>query len=331
MKAPKISIVIPVYNTQEYIGQCLDSLLSQTYKNLEIICVNDGSKDNSLKILEHYKELDNRIVVLNQENQGQSSARNRGVETSTGDWITFVDSDDWVGAECYEEFFKAVNQKDFDIFMFNGTSFTKDENKPDDLGLKDFFFADNWSKKSGELCTFKDCKSPFEGNLSVYNKIYKKEFVLQNNLKYVENFIFEDELYWIEAFCNAQSIYLCDKIFYFYRQQGNSTMHTLSRNVFNIFPMFDRIKQTLINSGYYNMAKYAFLQHKFRQFAFFFFIIPEELRDEFFENAKNNFMSDRDFDINIVKRLKDSPLYFAFLNMNAMQFYDNFKANVVCS
>ena len=91
MNTPKISIIIPVYNSEEYIPQCLDSLLSQTYKNLEIICINDGSKDDSLKVLEHYKTVDDRIIALTQENKGQSAARNRGVEISTGEWITFVD------------------------------------------------------------------------------------------------------------------------------------------------------------------------------------------------------------------------------------------------
>ena len=193
----------------------------------------------------------------------------------------------------------------------------------------DFLYIEDWTKKSGEIATFKDCRNPFEGNLSVYNKIYRRDFVENNHLRYVENFIFEDELYWIEAFTAAKSIYLCDKIFYFYRQQPKSTMHTLNRNIFNIFPMFDRIKQRLIEYGYYNMAKYAFLQHKFRQFAFFFFTIPEDLRDEFFNCAKADLIKENDFDINIIKRLKDFPLYFAFLNMSAKEFHDKYKAALI--
>lgn len=329
MQTPKISIIIPVYNSEEYIPQCLDSLLSQTYENLEIICINDGSKDNSLKVLEHYKTVDDRITVLTQENKGQSVARNRGVEISTGDWITFVDSDDWVGVDCYNTFFNVLcnpSTPSFEIFMFNGTSFTKNESKQDDLNLKNFFYIEDWSKKSGEICTFKDCKNPFEGNLSVYNKIYRRNFIEKHNLKYVENFIFEDELYWIEAFCAAKSIYLCDEIFYFYRQQPKSTMHTLGKNIFNIFPMFNKIKHKLIEFNYYDMAKYAFLQHKFRQFAFFFFTIPEELREEFFNRAKDDLLQEKDFDINIIKKLKDFPLYFGFINYSANQFYTQFRS-----
>lgn len=89
--------------------------------------------------------------------------------------------------------------------------------------------------------------------------------------------------------------------------------------------MFNRIKQRLIDYGYYNMAKYAFLQHKFRQFAFFFFAIPEDLREPFFNSAKEDLINEKDFDINIIKRLRDFPLYFDFINMNAKEFYDKYK------
>ena len=106
-------------------------------------------------------------------------------------------------------------------------------------------------------------------------------------------------------------------------------MHTLGKNIFNIFPMFNRIKQRLIEYNYYNMAKYAFLQHKFRQFAFFFFAIPKELQEEFFNSAKADLTSEKDFDINIIKRLKDYPLYFDFLNLNSKEFYEKYKTSVI--
>lgn len=327
MEEPKISIIVPVYNTEKYLEQCLDSLLAQTFTDLEIICVDDGSTDNSLKILNDYKTRDERITVITQENQGQYAARNKGVEHSTGEWITFVDSDDWVGENCYETFINTLtnNTPPPDIFMFNGTSFTKDENNPEDLNLRDFFSVDDWKKKSGEICTFKDCKNPFEGNLSVYNKIYRKDFLEEHGINFEKSSIMEDELYWIEAFCAAKSVYLCDEIFYFYRQQPDSTMHNLGAKVFDVFPVFKKIREKLIDYNYYDMAKYAFLQHKFRQYAFFFFNTPEDLRTDFFNQAKQDLSQGKDFDISIVKRLKDNPLYFAFINMNSQEFYNIFK------
>ena len=95
-----ISIIVPVYNAAPYLPQCLDSLVNQTYRDIEIICVNDGSTDNSLDILKAYAERDSRILVIHQENQGLSDARNKGLENARGEWVMFVDSDDWIGTDC---------------------------------------------------------------------------------------------------------------------------------------------------------------------------------------------------------------------------------------
>jgi glycosyltransferase involved in cell wall biosynthesis len=91
---PKVSIVVPVYNSAEFLPVCLDSIINQTYKNIEIICVNDGSKDNSLEILNQYKQKDKRVIIINQSNSGVSSARNSGLKKSSGKYVQFVDSDD---------------------------------------------------------------------------------------------------------------------------------------------------------------------------------------------------------------------------------------------
>ena len=107
MKSPKVSVIIPVYNVEEYLPTCLDSIINQTLEDIEIICVNDGSPDNCLSILNNYAGQDSRIIVINQENTGVSGARNRGLEVAGGKYIVFVDPDDWCEAECLE---KAVNE-----------------------------------------------------------------------------------------------------------------------------------------------------------------------------------------------------------------------------
>ncbi|MFV9551020.1 glycosyltransferase [Algibacter sp. PT7-4] len=99
---PKISIIVPVYNAEKYIAKCIESILDQTYRNLEVILINDGSKDNSLAICNTYKNIDSRIIIINQENEGTSSARNKGLEIATGNYIGFVDGDDVIEKEMYE-------------------------------------------------------------------------------------------------------------------------------------------------------------------------------------------------------------------------------------
>ena len=99
---PKISVIIPVYNIEKYLKNCLDSVINQTFSDIEIICINDGSTDNSLAILEQYARKDNRITIINKPNGGLSSAWNKGLEVATAEYVTFVDSDDWIEQETYE-------------------------------------------------------------------------------------------------------------------------------------------------------------------------------------------------------------------------------------
>lgn len=112
---PKVSIIVPVYNVEKYLRKCIDSLVNQTLNDIEIICINDGSTDKSLKILKEYKNKDSRIILLNQENSGQSVARNRGIEIAKGEYLGFVDPDDWIDLDYYEKLYNAAIGTNADI------------------------------------------------------------------------------------------------------------------------------------------------------------------------------------------------------------------------
>lgn len=114
---PKISVIVPVYNAEKYLEQCIDSILDQTYKNLEIVLINDGSTDKSGKICDGYAKSDNRVRVLHLENGGVSNARNKGIEISTGDYITFVDADDWIDMDMYSGMLEIINEEKTDVVM----------------------------------------------------------------------------------------------------------------------------------------------------------------------------------------------------------------------
>ena len=118
-KNPELSIIVPVYNIKKYLNKCIDSLLQQTLKTIEIILIDDGSTDNSGSICDEYAKRDNRIVVIHQENKGASYARNVGLKMAKGEWVTFVDSDDWVEENLYEIAMKELKENQPDIFIFN--------------------------------------------------------------------------------------------------------------------------------------------------------------------------------------------------------------------
>lgn len=111
----KVSIIVPIYNVEKYLKRCLDSLVNQTLNDIEIICINDGSTDGSLEILNEYGRRDDRIVIINQENSGLSATRNKGIDIAKGQFIGFVDSDDWVSKDYFEKLYNSAIQNEAEI------------------------------------------------------------------------------------------------------------------------------------------------------------------------------------------------------------------------
>lgn len=119
LKNPDISIIVPVYNVEKYLPQCLESLINQTYANIEIICVNDGSTDNSLEILDKYAKRDSRIIVINQKNSGVSVARNAALKIISGKYLMFVDGDDWIELNNCETAYNLIEKYNADVVMWS--------------------------------------------------------------------------------------------------------------------------------------------------------------------------------------------------------------------
>lgn len=179
----KISIIVPVYNVEKYLSRCLDNLINQTLKDIEIICVNDGSKDSSAEILETYAQKDKRIVILNQENAGLSVARNNGMDIAKGEYIGFVDSDDWVDLDFFEKLYNTAIKYDCEIAV---ADFIREHptKKIKRLNLTEEKVYKTTEEK------YLVCKTYREG--CVWNKIYKTEFLKSINLKFVAGMYYED-------------------------------------------------------------------------------------------------------------------------------------------
>jgi glycosyltransferase involved in cell wall biosynthesis len=158
---PLISIIIPVYNVEKYLSECLDSIMNQTFSDIEIICINDGSTDNSLAYLEKYSQKGSRVIVINQENKGQAVARNIGIKAAKGKYVLFVDSDDWIAQNSCETLLSYLTE-DIDLIIFDTNifgEFDKSMNK---------YFQPKFSGKlniSGDVIL----KTP----TSPWNKIYR--------------------------------------------------------------------------------------------------------------------------------------------------------------
>ncbi len=200
----KISVIVPVYNTEKYLRQCLDSLINQTFHDIEIICVNDGSTDNSAKILAEYSN----IKVITQCNQGPSVARNVGIEAANGDYIGFVDSDDWVDLDFFEKLYNSIIKKDADIAC---ATIKRRENKYRVKYEKEDIYTDLEDK-------IRICGIPKSSY--VWNKLYKSELVKSN--LFTPNVYFEDMIWTPNVLKQADKIVTVPDVIYYYRPNRNS-------------------------------------------------------------------------------------------------------------
>ena len=222
----KISVIIPVYKVEPYLRQCLDSVVNQTYKNLEIILIDDGSPDNSGKICDEYAERDERIIVLHKENGGLSAARNDGIRLATGQWITFVDSDDWIDIEYYEEMSFFLRDNTVDIVCSQGHIIEAFQNSVILYAFEDPFFWENGNGKDILInkTLVPSVKDGFAISLgTVWDKFFRSTFISQNNLLFdTSSKAWEDLWFSMRAFCKAQQVKGITKMGYHYRMVPNS-------------------------------------------------------------------------------------------------------------
>ena len=325
-KNPKISVIIPVYNAEKYLQKCINSLLCQTYSNLEIICINDGSTDSSLEILETFAKNDSRIFIKSQENAGASVARNHGMKVATGDYISFVDADDWVYLNLYQSFVDAVQTSDVDIWMFNVGSYVEGVN---DVAPRTFFEAVEWKNHNSDdvIHTFDDCKRPFSRNLAVYNKIYKKSFLDACGLIFPEGLKYEDQFFILKAFLNAKSIKFTEDVFYRYRNYHETSITcNVSEKAFDIFDILDLVEEEIMRLGVYETYKYALFQYKYNSYFQQYLSCPVGLKQQYFEVMKGRLLAAEVQGLNptITSKLAN---YQIFYNIKMMSF-NEFKAFV---
>lgn len=221
-KNPMLSIIVPVYNVENYIEKCVQSLIEQTLKDTEIIIVNDGTKDKSIDIVRKFN--DKRIKIINKRNGGLSSARNVGIKVANGKYITFVDSDDFIELDsAYEEMIGIANKYNADIVVGNASYYYNDGKK---VSMNvEMSFENRIISNEQYIIKCVDTKRIF---VPVWLNIYKKDLIINNNLYFEEGILHEDELFSTQIFIKAKKIALYKKKFYDYRQRQGSIMYSES-------------------------------------------------------------------------------------------------------
>lgn len=218
---PLISIIVPIYNVEKYLNRCIESIVNQTYKNLEIILVDDGSPDNCPQICDEWKEKDNRIVVIHKENGGLSDARNAGLNIAQGEYIAFVDSDDWIDKNYLFILYKAVDEKDADLSVCNLKMVYESQENIKDTDETVYELQDITHEQA-----MYDILHGQGIRAVAWNKLYKRNLIIEERFK--KGKIHEDEFFTYKIVDKANKIIYIDVPLYNYFQRKNSIMSTVS-------------------------------------------------------------------------------------------------------
>lgn len=264
MSTLKVSIIIPVYNVELYLREALDSVINQTLKEIEIIIVNDGSTDNSLEIVKEYETKDHRIIVINQENQGLSGARNSGLKIAKGHYIYFMDSDDYIALDTLEICYECALEKQLDFVFFDAQSFTKD-----DIDISEYNYDRSRNIKEKTIYSGKEALKKLlnqkKYRSAVWLNFIRLEYLDRINLKFYPNIIHEDELFTFLLFLFAQKTSYINRKFFQRRIRPRSIMTEKKgeKNLVGCFIVAKELKKVKLKEK--NMEKKELLDKKIQE------------------------------------------------------------------
>lgn len=254
----KVSIIIPVYNVEKYLRKCLDSVVNQTFKDLEIICVNDGSTDNSLQILKEYANKDNRIKIIDKEYGGVSSARNAGMDVMSGEYCYFVDSDDWININAIEKLVDIITTNDVDVVVHN-ISVEPDNSECVKLAHESLKWINFFEKEDGIYEIQKNLNTQMAS--VVWNKLYKIDIINKFHCRFAEGLVWEDNLFlWTYGIHCKNYYYLNEKLYCHLRQLNSIGSSQFSSKALDHLEIQKKIWETV--KEYKNINDYKELLTK---------------------------------------------------------------------
>lgn len=305
----KLSIIIPVYNAERSLDSCIGSIINQTYDNLEIILINDGSKDSSAKILKKWESRDNRIIVINQENKGAAAARNKGLDIASGTYIGFVDADDTIEQECYEQLLKNIISRGADIVS---------------LSIKEIYAGDRIEVRENEEglpvitgIEAAECMLQYEGGVRtvVWDKLYKAEVI--GETRFTENYRFcEDALFNFKVMMSCRRYARISYIGYTYNHNmsqvtGGAYNHDSLSNIYGVTDIrniYEDVIKDGLNPDQRNSLQFAINGFQLNMYRALFHSII--LHCDYKKKYKNDYTELRDGALNISRDFVKRNLNF---------------------
>lgn len=250
-----ISVIVPVYNVEKYLSRCLESIINQTYKNIEVVCIDDGSPDKSINILKQYEKKDKRIKIIRQENKGLSGARNTGIKKSNGEYIFFVDSDDWLPENAIELLYKTIEKDKSDICIGNLVKTYPKKNKEKKLKkmTNSIFTLTSYLEYSIKNKNF---------TANVVNKLYRSKIIKQSKILFKEKILYEDFFFVIQYFSYTRKISMIkENVYYYYLERSDSIVNNINKGDLDSFQNVADIENFLINNNHEEILNLKYFQN----------------------------------------------------------------------
>ncbi len=322
MKKPFVSIVVPVCNVQNFLEECLDSIINQTLKEIEIICVDDGSTDKSLDILHRYEQKDPRIKVISKPNSGYGNTMNVGDDAATGEYIGIVESDDYVKKDMFEKLYQTAKTYDADIVKSNHYTFSTREGKM----KKKLHYTCSSLDYYNRVLNAKDYEEIYDFVMMNWTGIYKTEFLRKNDIRYNETpgASFQDNGFWFQAITLAEKIVFINEAFYYYRQDNPNSSINNKKKVYCICDEFEYMRKFLEkHPEEYKRHILTYVKKKFFNYRHSYNRIADEYKQDFLYRAREEYQKDLErlgalkteldpWVLGEMNRIIDSPELFSY-------------------
>ncbi|MBQ3452699.1 glycosyltransferase [Candidatus Saccharibacteria bacterium] len=245
MGAIKVSVLVPVYNAEAFLRECLDSLVGQSLREIEIICINDGSTDGSLEVLKSYAEKDERMVILDKKNTGYGDSMNKGIDKARGKFIGIVEPDDFVELSAFEKMYKKAQENEVEVVKAN---FYRYMTGKKDVAEKSEVFT---SVEIGKVVDPEKDRHLFYTQPSVWSAIYKTEFLKKNGIKFLSSpgASYQDAGFSFKVWATAKRVYCTDEAFLYYRQDNPGSSVKSEGKVYAVQEEYDDVEKYLVEKN----------------------------------------------------------------------------------
>ena len=285
----KVSVILPIYNVEMYLRECLDSVTRQTLKELEIICVNDGSTDQSLDIIKEYAEKDNRIVVITGPNGGYGKAMNQGLDRATGEYIGIVEPDDYVSLTMFEDLYKIASENNLDWIKADFYRFTKSNNG--DMKLT-YTPLDSKHTRYGEILVPKSDSSLIKFVMNTWSGIYRREFLEKYHIRHNETpgASFQDNGFFFQTMIYAERAMIREQPYYRNRRDNPNSSVRNKEKVYCVNIEYDYIKDILMkDQEIWERFKYMYWWKKYHSYMFTINRIALQYKQEYIKRMSSEF------------------------------------------